>query len=78
VALDPTSPGTVWVSGGPNVGLPWIYRSTDGGATFAAVAQGGVVMGPIVVAPSNSRVVDAENQRTTDGGATWATFGLFD
>jgi hypothetical protein len=77
LALDPTSPGTVWVSAVPAQGFPWIYRSTDGGATFAAVAEGSV-LGPVVVAPSNGHVVYAETQRTTDGGTTWVGFGLFD
>jgi photosystem II stability/assembly factor-like uncharacterized protein len=77
VAIDPSSPRTVWVSAVPDLGDPWIYRSTDGGATFAPVQDGLGSLGPIAVAPSNGAVVYASEQRTADGGATWSALGLF-
>jgi photosystem II stability/assembly factor-like uncharacterized protein len=93
IAMDPKDPRTVYAgvwqfrrvpwtftSGGPDDGL---YKSTDGGATWAKLQGNGLptdLLGRIAlaIAPSDSRRVYALIQskqgflwRSDDGGATW-------
>jgi photosystem II stability/assembly factor-like uncharacterized protein len=82
VAVHPTSPNVILV--GASTGGIW--RSADGGATFAPVSDSQVDLsvGAIAFAPSNPNVVyagmgDIDNSyvgtgvlKSTDAGATWA------
>jgi hypothetical protein len=83
IAISPTNANLVLI-GSPTGG---IWRSTDGGANFTAVADNltDISVGSIAFAPSNPAIVYAgagENNnhpyfgqgvlKSTDGGATWA------
>ncbi len=92
VALDPTNPDVVWVGTGENVSgrhVGWgsgVYRSRDGGGTWANVGLGSSEhIGRILVHPKdgNTVLVAAEGPlwasggdrgvyKTTDGGETWS------
>jgi photosystem II stability/assembly factor-like uncharacterized protein len=92
VALDPTNPDVVWVGTGENVSgrhVGWgsgVYRSRDGGATWANVGLGSSEhIGKILVHPKdgNTVLVAAEGPlwasggdrgvyKTTDGGEAWS------
>jgi Carboxypeptidase regulatory-like domain/BNR/Asp-box repeat len=78
--------GTVWVGAGSNGGGPSgaLYKSTDGGATFAAVSLGsGPGVPPnlnvqvVAVSPAdgNEALIAGNSEgfilHTTDGGTTW-------
>ncbi|MFN8544260.1 MAG: hypothetical protein U0807_08635 [Candidatus Binatia bacterium] len=79
--------GTVYAGTGTNGGGPSgvLYKSTDGGVTFAPVALSGPGVSPnlniqvVAINPSNvDEVLLAGNSegnilRSTDGGATWTT-----
>jgi photosystem II stability/assembly factor-like uncharacterized protein len=51
-----------------------ILKSTNGGATFAAVTPRGGILS-MVMDPNNPNVVYADGFKTTDGGATWVDQG---
>jgi photosystem II stability/assembly factor-like uncharacterized protein len=74
VAVDPKDPNTVYL---PNVS---IYRSTDGGQTFAALkgAPGGDDYHSLWIDPGNpQRMIFGSDQgvgATVDGGKTWSSW----
>lgn len=89
VAIDPNNPSTIYygtgelnfnIDGYPGVG---IFKSTDGGSTWAALSLPGpgfFYTGKIVVA-SNSTVYVAglyDAYRSTDAGQTWTELHLSD
>ncbi len=73
IAVDARTQGTLYVSGDQQV-----TRSTDGGASWARVAEGlpvGLGVYCVSVSPQDSLVLLASNDngiyRTTDGGGQW-------
>jgi photosystem II stability/assembly factor-like uncharacterized protein len=84
VRFDPKNPDVFWVYGyyaGSNGGL---YRTTDGGNTFAGVRPPG--MSPnetedVAIDSGSNTVLVTEHERahslykSTDGGATWTSIG---
>ena len=83
--VDPTNPNTIYISVGDHIGW-WnnslgIYKSTDGGATWAPtglswqLSQGRAISGMIMDA-ANSQIIYAATSaglyKTTNGGTTWA------
>ncbi len=93
VAIDPTNPSTIYygtgelnfnIDGYPGTG--YIYKSTDGGATWPnkSLPLGGGLYytSRIVVAPSNGNVVYASGYydlyKSTDGGGSWSELYLSD
>lgn len=81
VALDPSSPDTVYAGTGEyttGAGGDGLFRSTDGGATWTKLAGTGLVgsrFSSIIVDPTNSNRIHIAGQigyaRSDDGGATW-------
>jgi photosystem II stability/assembly factor-like uncharacterized protein len=91
VALDPKDPNVVWVGAGENNSQrsvaygDGIYKSTDGGKTWANVGlKNSEHVGKILIDPRDSNVVYVAAQgplwgpggdrglyKTTDGGKTW-------
>jgi photosystem II stability/assembly factor-like uncharacterized protein len=72
LAIDPSSPSTIYA--GTGVGNTGIYKTTNGGVSWAAV--GPIPLGSaLAVDPSNSRTVytgsSAGVYKSTDGGMTW-------
>jgi photosystem II stability/assembly factor-like uncharacterized protein len=98
VAVAPSNPAIVWLgSGEPNnrQSSSWgtgVYKSTDGGKTWAYVGLGDTqAIGRVVIHPANPDVVyvaalghlwgpNAERGlfRTTDGGKTWTKILFID
>lgn len=72
LALDPTHEGTVYAAGQD---IP-IFKSTDGGGNWTALAQ---IFGSVVVDPSNASIIYSLNglglQKSTDGGQTFVKIG---
>jgi photosystem II stability/assembly factor-like uncharacterized protein len=72
LAIDPSVPRTVY--GGTGVGNAGIYKTTNGGVSWAAVAPN-TIGSALAVDPSNSRTVYAGSNagvyKSTDGGMTW-------
>jgi hypothetical protein len=76
IAFQPGSAGVVWASGDDACGL---YKSTDGGTSWAEVATGvqNESTYSLRVDPTNAMNIYAPNHfgrgmlRSTDGGATW-------
>ena len=63
---------------GANFGQPWIWKTTDGGAVWTALANEGLGGGPRDMHwfDETTGVVLAGNlYRTTDGGANWSSVG---
>ena len=84
VAVDPGTPGTVWVGlDDPSQGSA-LWRSTDRGATWAPVADdypGGTVHAtgaPIAFAPTQPKTIYVASSnlhyRSDDGGKSWRDF----
>jgi len=78
LAIDPRTPTTLYATVARNrISGYWdLYRSTDGGGSWADIS-GGVLLGPaIAVAPTSPPTLHAVSfsdlYRTTDGGATWS------
>ena len=86
IAFDPTNPATVYLSSvAPDSTASHVWKSTDGGATFAAIDTGrsGLPFG----VPVNVMKVDQLHPSTvyagthlglyvsTNGGSSWARFG---
>ena len=81
VALDKQAPDTVYVGTGEyqtNSGGDGVFKSTDGGSSWArvaTVAQVGSNCSKMVVNPSNSQIVHWGGTggyvRSVDGGSTW-------
>jgi len=87
IAVDPTDEKTLYAGLGPHVGDVRIYKSVDGGDSWAASGVG--LPGPIwpgaslfihalAVDPTNPQTVYAGTirgvYRSADGGATWTKF----
>lgn len=76
IALDPTAPRTIYAGGETGLGYPLLYRSSDGGATWAKLA-GPFVKGikAIAVNPRASGEIYVGTAkglwRSRDNGATW-------
>ena len=78
IAVDPSNPSTMYAA------YQGVYKSTDGGATWAKLPGTGLEFPFIItlaVNPSNPSVVYAGNisgafYRSTDGGLTWAAVSL--
>lgn len=76
IALDPTTPRTIYAGGETSLGFPLLYRSLDGGATWAKLA-GPFVKGikAIAVNPRASGEIYVGTAkglwRSRDNGATW-------
>jgi photosystem II stability/assembly factor-like uncharacterized protein len=74
--IDPVSPSRIYAA---NASPPYVYRSTDAGATWSPSATGivsGVARHGLAVDPSNPLVVYAGSSngvvhKSTDGGGTW-------
>ena len=89
VSFDPVDANTVYVASvAPDAPKNHLWKSTDGGATFAAIdgtaaaSNGfpfGVPVNSIVADPNASATLYAGTHlgvyRSLDGGATWARFG---
>lgn len=81
VALDPSTPSTVYVGTGEYTTRSQgdgLFRSTDGGDTWdriGTVAEVGVTCSRILVDPTDSQTIHVSGgsgySRTTDGGTTW-------
>jgi photosystem II stability/assembly factor-like uncharacterized protein len=81
ILVDPTSANSLWCSVNVN-GQGGVYRSADGGATWAAVSTGlppNTAVHAIEIDPAAPATVFAATDvgvfRTDDGGASWAAFG---
>lgn len=78
VVFHPTRAGEVWASGDDGTGL---YKSTDYGATWAAVSSAGLNQSSYAIRfdPTNSDIIFAPNHfgrgmlRSLDSGATWTS-----
>ncbi len=83
--VDPSNPNTIYISVGDHIGW-WnrslgIYKSTDGGATWAPtglswqLTQGNAISN-MVMDPNNPQIIYAATSaglyKTSNGGATWA------
>jgi photosystem II stability/assembly factor-like uncharacterized protein len=85
ISFDPVNPAIVYVASvAATATASHLWKSTDGGATFAAIdtAAGfptGVPVNTIKVDPTSSNALYAGTHlgvyRSTDGGANWARFG---
>lgn len=82
VAIDPSSPNTIYVGGSERVSTtyyPRVYKSTDGGTSFTDIswsATTGYYTYSLAVHPTNSDIVYAGTYldgiyRTTNGGTSW-------
>jgi len=80
LAIDRASPSTLY-----GVGLGGLYRSTDGAATWSAIAITGLPLGDstsaLAIDPTSSSnlylgVPSVGLYRSTNGGATWTAAGL--
>ncbi|HEV3076086.1 MAG TPA: hypothetical protein VHB47_16825 [Thermoanaerobaculia bacterium] len=76
LAIAPSSPRTLYAATG--VGNAAIYKTTDGGRSWALAAPGPVAT-TLAVEPSNSAIVYAGTGggafKSTDGGRTWKPSG---
>jgi hypothetical protein len=74
LTLDPRVPATLYAGTG-NPGTGGLFRSVNGGASWAMVAGMPPAVYTIVVDPANSSLIYAANDngiyRSTDGGTTW-------
>ena len=85
IAFDPVNPSTLYVASvAATATAAHLWKSTDGGATFAAIdnATGfptGVPVNTVKVDPTNTSALYVGTHlgvyRSTDGGASWARFG---
>ncbi|MDX1446580.1 VPS10 domain-containing protein [Lishizhenia sp.] len=84
IVIHPTQPDTIYIGTGDRDGgdAPGygVWRSTDGGATWAAhnSGMGNITINELIMNPNNadSMYAAASNQkiyRTIDGGATWSS-----
>ena len=80
IAVDPSNPSTIYVggSGYTTTYEPKVYKSTDGGSTWAEVytATSGYYVYSLAVHPTNSNIVYAGTYldgiyRTSNGGSSW-------
>jgi len=82
LVLDPANPNTVYIGGNiqgtPN--LSKVFKSTNGGSTFADISSGlsanGYAVNGLMVHPTNSSIIYSTNfydgvYRTTNGGTSW-------
>lgn len=74
LALDPSAPATLYAGTG-NPGAGGLFRSVNGGTSWAMVAGMPPAVYTVVVDPANSSLIYAANDngiyRSSDGGATW-------
>ncbi len=81
ILVHPTTPNTIWLGTGdrdsgdaPGMG---VYKSTDGGATWAVSnsGMGNVTVSMMIMHPSNSNIIIAATSggifKTTNGGTSW-------
>jgi photosystem II stability/assembly factor-like uncharacterized protein len=83
VTLDPSNPEVVYIGTGEYTtqsGGDGVFRSMDGGATWARIgtaAQVGNNISKVVVSPADPQVIHVSGSggyvRTTNGGQTWST-----
>lgn len=82
LAVDPTNPDNIYVCGyyrNAGASIPAVYKSTDGGSTFAATGavSTGSYCRSVVVHQTNSDYLYAGTDdaifRSTDRGTSWAT-----
>jgi hypothetical protein len=81
LAIDPQNPKTLYASPEAGRGLPLlpVFKSTDGGSTWAIVSSGivssGITMQNLVVDPQDSSTIYGLSSRgvakSVDGGASW-------
>jgi photosystem II stability/assembly factor-like uncharacterized protein len=88
LALDPTDPATVYVSGSRTLaGVEsggvgsGVFRSSDGGASWQPVALEGTFVYALALDPQHPDTVYAGTRgkgvfKSTDGGASWRAAGL--
>lgn len=78
LAIDPRNPTTLYatVDQGRITGVWKVYRSTDGGESWADVTGGLLIDRAIAIAPTSPPTLYAGDlggvRRTTDGGSTWS------
>jgi photosystem II stability/assembly factor-like uncharacterized protein len=79
LAISPSSPLTLYGTGGGGSGGSRVVRSTDGGATWTLIQQGlpsnlwHLVVDPLVPTTVYGDF-DGDVYKTTDGGALWSVF----
>lgn len=77
--IAPSSPSTLYGTGGGGSGGPRVVRSTDGGATWMRIQQGlpsslfHLAVDPLV-STTVYGALDGNIYRTTDGGGSWSVF----
>jgi photosystem II stability/assembly factor-like uncharacterized protein len=78
-AISPSSPSTLYGTGGGGSGGPRVVRSTDGGATWTRIQQGlpsnllALAVDPLV-STTVYGVEGGKVYKTDDGGAVWSVF----
>ena len=79
LAISPSSPSTLYGTGGGGTGGPRVVRTTDGGATWSRIQQGlpsnllELVVDPLISTAAYG-FFEGLVYKTTDGGATWSVF----
>lgn len=82
LAVDPTNEKVIYAGNADNEVDPRLYKSTNGGGSWAAASAGlptSLSILSLAIDPMNHQTVYAGTSlgvyRSTDGGASWATFG---